>query len=142
MISSEKVIATIAWNPDWLHVIELISKGLKFHSASYWSSVLTKLSKIARQFRNEIRRRLILHTDNARPHSAKSSTDFWDKLNLRIAPHPPYSPDLAPSDYFRFGYIRDNLKGLSFPSALHLDPAIKQTVQSIDRPILLTTFDQ
>ena len=30
------------------------------------------------------------------------------------APHPPYSPDLAPSDFFLFGYVKEKLGGQSF----------------------------
>jgi hypothetical protein len=80
--------------------------------------------------------------DNARPYTAKSNIEFWAKLDLRVAVHPPCSPDLAPSDYFRFGYIKDILKGLSFPSALQLPRAIKPAEQSIDQSTLMATFDQ
>jgi hypothetical protein len=48
------------------------------------------------------------HADNARPHPAKSSTEFCAKLDLRVAPHPPCSPDVALSDDFLFGHIKDN----------------------------------
>jgi hypothetical protein len=51
-------------------------------------------------------RRLAVHADNARPHTAKVRRAFYGDNFLRIAPHPPhppdpaYSPDLAPSDFF------------------------------------------
>ena len=28
--------------------------------------------------------------------------------------HPPYSPDLAPNDYFLFPYVKNNMKGQRF----------------------------
>jgi hypothetical protein len=55
MISSEKLTVTIAWNPDGLHGIEVLPKGHEFDVDYHCSSVLTKLSKITRQFRNETR---------------------------------------------------------------------------------------
>jgi hypothetical protein len=30
---------------------------------------------------------------------------------MKQAPHPPYSPDLAPSDFFLFGYAKGKLMG-------------------------------
>jgi hypothetical protein len=142
MISSEKVMVIITWNPDGFNPIEILPKGQKFSADYYCSSLLTKVLKIARHFRRETRRELIHHADNTRPHDAKSSLQLCAKLARRVAPHLPYSPDLAPSDYFLFGDIKDKLNGLSFPSALHLHRARKQTVQLIDRLILMATFDQ
>jgi hypothetical protein len=28
---------------------------------------------------------------------------------MKRAPHPPYSPDLAPCDFYLFGYVKDRL---------------------------------
>jgi hypothetical protein len=72
MISSEKLMVTIAWNLDGFHVIEVLPKGQKLNADYYCSSVPTKLSTIGEQFRNETRRKLILHADNASPHAAMS----------------------------------------------------------------------
>jgi hypothetical protein len=38
------------------------------------------------------------------------------KNGLRLAPHPPYSPDFAPSDFLLFGYVKERLKGMALPS--------------------------
>jgi hypothetical protein len=76
MISSEKLMVMIAWSPDGFHAIEALPKGPKYNAGYDFSSLLTKLSKIARRFRNETGRRLILHADNACPHTAKSSIEF------------------------------------------------------------------
>jgi hypothetical protein len=36
------------------------------------------------------------------------------ELDWEILPHPPYSPDLAPSDYHLFRSISNNMPGVSF----------------------------
>jgi histone-lysine N-methyltransferase SETMAR len=41
-----------------------------------------------------------LHWDNARPHFSKITKAAVKTLRLGIVPHPPYSPDLAPCDFF------------------------------------------
>jgi transposase len=43
-------------------------------------------------------------------------SNFCEENGLWFAPHPPYSPDLAPSDFFLFTYAKEHLKGMMFPS--------------------------
>jgi hypothetical protein len=40
-----------------------------------------------------------IHADNARPHTAKVSSDYIARNEMKMAPHPSDSPDLAPSDF-------------------------------------------
>ena len=50
----------------------------------------------------------ILH-DNAKPHVAKIVKKYLQDQNLAIIDHPPYSPDLAPSDFWLFDYLKQRL---------------------------------
>ena len=45
---------------------------------------------------------MILQHDNARPHVAKSVKTYLETLKWEVLPHPPYSPDITPSDYYLF----------------------------------------
>ncbi|GFX18050.1 histone-lysine N-methyltransferase SETMAR [Trichonephila clavipes] len=48
------------------------------------------------------RRGVVFHQDNARPHtSVVTRQNFWEH-GWEVLMHPPYSPDLAPSDYHLF----------------------------------------
>jgi len=38
------------------------------------------------------------------------------ELSFELLPHPPYSPDLAPSDYFLFADLKRMLAGKKFSS--------------------------
>ena len=51
------------------------------------------------------RKKVLFHWDNARSHTAKLVTEKMKKFNRELTPHPPYSPDLAPSDYHLFSSI-------------------------------------
>jgi histone-lysine N-methyltransferase SETMAR len=48
------------------------------------------------------RKGVVFHQDNARPHVSKMTQQKIKELNWEILDHPPYSPDLAPSDYHLF----------------------------------------
>jgi hypothetical protein len=62
-------------------------------------------------------RRLTVHMDNASPHRSKQTPDCLTSLTLVSAPHPQYSSDLAPSDFYLFGKVKNSLIGKKFASA-------------------------
>ena len=47
--------------------------------------------------------------DNARPHVAKRVKEKLEELGWTVLKHPPYSPDLAPSDYHLFRSMQNAL---------------------------------
>ena len=47
---------------------------------------------------------ILLH-DNARPHVAKPTLRKLNKLRYETLPHPPYSPDLSPTDFHFFKHL-------------------------------------
>jgi len=56
---------------------------------------------------------LHLHHDNA-PAQASLICSYLAKHQTSIVPHPPYSPDLAPADFFLFPKLKTTLKGRRF----------------------------
>jgi histone-lysine N-methyltransferase SETMAR len=52
--------------------------------------------------------------DNARPHIAKLTREKLLKLGWVTVPHPPYSPDLAPTDYHLFCSLSNYLREKKF----------------------------
>jgi len=56
----------------------------------------------------------ILHHDNAPAHRAVTTNEFLAKHNIPSLPHPPYSPDLAPCDFFLFPQLKKTMKGCQF----------------------------
>jgi histone-lysine N-methyltransferase SETMAR len=56
----------------------------------------------------------LLHRDNARPHRALATRERIQELQWELLEHPPYSPDLVPSDFHLFGSLRKHLGGKCF----------------------------
>jgi hypothetical protein len=59
---------------------------------------------------------------------------------MKSAPHPPYSRDLAPSDFHFFGYVKRCLAGLSFEDAYQLLAAVEGVLEGIEKVALQTVF--
>jgi hypothetical protein len=59
---------------------------------------------------------------------------------MKSAPHPPYSPDLAPSDFYFVGYVKRCLAGLSFEDAGQLLAAVEGVLEGIEKVTLQAVF--
>ena len=60
--------------------------------------------------------KVILQYDNARPHIAKPVKTYLETLKWEVISHPPYSPDIAPSDYYLFRSMEHGLADQQFRS--------------------------
>ena len=67
----------------------------------------------------------MLHHDNASSHKSRIVTRYLKQERVRLLPHPPYSPDLAPCDFFLFLKIKKELAGRHFDRVENLARAIK-----------------
>jgi transposase len=56
----------------------------------------------------------LLHHDNAPAHTSLKTTEFVTNNNVVIVPHPPYLPDLSPSDFALFPKLQTKLTGQHF----------------------------
>ena len=82
----------------------------------FYLEVLRGLRENVRRKRPELWRSgdWFLNHDNAPAHTALSVTWYLASLGWTIVPHPPYSPDLAPCDFFLFPTMKKTLKGKRF----------------------------
>ena len=53
---------------------------------------------------------LIIHHDNAPAHMSFKVSQVLAKNNMTVIPHPPYSPNLAPCDFFLFPKLKLRMK--------------------------------
>jgi hypothetical protein len=66
--------------------------------------------------------------------------DFMDVNRMTRAPHPPCSPDSAPSDFFLFEDVKRQLGGCSFDDADDLLTAVQQILDGRDKPMVIKIF--
>ncbi|UYV85020.1 hypothetical protein LAZ67_X004295 [Cordylochernes scorpioides] len=64
------------------------------------------------------------HHDNARPHTARQTTALIEEFGWELVSHPPYSPDVAPSDFLLFPELKKNLGGTQFQDDYELEEAV------------------
>jgi hypothetical protein len=59
---------------------------------------------------------------------------------MKAAPHPPHSPDLVPSDFCLFGYIKGCLACISFENADELLESVRRVLAGIEKVTLRVVF--
>lgn len=96
----------------------------------FYAGVLRRLRDRINRVRPEIKQDWILHHDNAPPHTARVTTETLEKMPVTLLPQPPYSPDLAPSDFFLFPLIKRDLKGKRFDT---IDDVQEATTTALNR---------
>lgn len=72
----------------------------------------------------------LLLQDNARPHTARITVAKLQQLQLEALCHPPYSPDLAPTDYHFFQNLDNFLHGKLFKNEEEVKMAFAQFIES------------
>jgi transposase len=137
-IQDKKIMVTIAWNALGFDLVEDLPKGRRFNAKYYRNNILTELIRI-RPRAGE--RNLVIHADNASLHTAQKCRTFCAENGMRLATHPPYSPDLALSDFFLFGYVKDRLQGILFASREELVAGISEVLDEIRPETLPRVFE-
>ena len=96
--SAEKVLASIFWDQDGILLIDYLPKGQTIN-AEYYSFLMVQLRDILKEKRRgKVTKGVLFLHDNA-PGSTQKKLAY---LGFQCLDHPPYSPDLAPSDYHLF----------------------------------------
>jgi transposase len=57
---------------------------------------------------------MLLQYDNAKLHTSYATSAVIESTRFEIVPHPPYSLDLAPSDFWLFAALKKHLKEIYF----------------------------
>ena len=91
---------------------EFVPEGQRVN-AEFYVGVLDRLLKRIRRVRTAKFQssEWFLLRDNATSHNAAIVKKFLVNRNVAVLHHPPYSPDLAPANYFLFPTLKLSLKG-------------------------------
>lgn len=117
-IHGSKVMLSIWWDQLGVVYYELLKPNETITGDGYRTQLmrLSRALKDKRPQYNERHDKVILQHDNARPHVAKVVNTYLETLKWEVLPHPPYSPDVAPSDYHLFRSMAHGLADQHFRS--------------------------
>ena len=92
--------------------------------------------EVLREFRKKFRRKRPalfksgqwhFYQDNAPVHNSILVTDYLSKMGIRTVPQPPYSPDLAPCDFWLF----PKLRGCRYETTEEMEEAVTKVIDTL-----------
>lgn len=141
--SNVKVMLTVFF--DWKGVVyhEFLPRGETINRFRYLQT-LRNLREAIRRKRPELWRsgEWVLHHDNAPVHSALLIRDYCTKNGMTVIPQPPYSPDLAPADFFLFPKLKRPMKGKRFESVDDIQEKSLEQLHTISQDDFSKSFTQ
>ena len=109
-IGSKRIMLTVFRNAEGFLSADLLPEGMHFNSEYFINNILEKIFQNTAERRAECHRKVTLHFDKARPHTTRKVIQYMDVHHMKRTPHPPFSPDIASSDFFLFGTGRGDGK--------------------------------
>jgi len=101
-----------------------------------------KLRKRVQRVQTGIADDWVLHHDNAPARTTLSIREFLAKKNIPVLPHPPYSPDLAPCDFFLFPKLKSELKGHHFGTVENIQKVVTDELYTLTENDFRYCYDQ
>jgi [histone H3]-lysine36 N-dimethyltransferase SETMAR len=118
-----------------------VPQGTTVNADHYIEALKSLKTHIARKRKHYVRN-WILHHDNARPHTAARVLEFLAKNKVAVMKHPPYSPDLAPCDFWMFPKLKEVLRGRKFSSNKEIVGAVQAFFKSLEANAFSTCFQK
>ena len=109
---------------------------------TYYIEVLKRLRDAIRRKKSELRRsgEWFFHHDNASAHLALRTREFLPKHSITVLLHTPYSPDLAPCDFFLFPMLKRLLRGRRFETIPEIKANATKELKGIKKEAYLDCF--
>lgn len=100
---------TVFWDSHGVILIDYLQKG-KTITGAYYAFLLDKLKvEIADKRPHLQKKEILFHQDNTSSRASTFAIAKIRELRIELLDHPPYSPDLAPSDFFLFPQLKTAL---------------------------------
>ena len=132
-IGAKKVMVSVIWSRTGIKSITVLPKNAKFNKQFFGNVVLRDLSTKMKT------KGKFFHCDNARPHNSDQKFKEYGLTRLR---HPPYSPDIAPSDFFLFGVLKRFLEGTTFTDENQISSAILSIFSNLNNVAFKRAYDE
>lgn len=130
----KKILITVWWTARGIVHIDYLPRGQTITSNVYCHEIDSVHQKLIQRRASLVNRKgvLLLH-DNARPHVALETQRKLHEVNWEALPHPPYSPDISPCDYFLFLSLSNFLANKRFGSEDELKNEVNLFFESKDQ---------
>ncbi|GBO28385.1 Histone-lysine N-methyltransferase SETMAR [Araneus ventricosus] len=123
-------MATVFWDRKGVLLVEFMPRGTTIIATSYSKTLQRFRRKIQNKRRGMLSSGIVLHHDNARPHTTVATKILLQRFGWEVFDHPPYNPDLAPSDFHLFAHMKRWLGGQIFTTENELQISVQNWLKT------------
>ncbi|GBM10033.1 Histone-lysine N-methyltransferase SETMAR [Araneus ventricosus] len=127
---ARKLMVTVFWDAQEILLIEFMTRGTTINSEVYCHTLKELQRAIQKKCRGLLSSGVVLLHDNARPQTAVRTGEVLRKFKWDVFQHPPYSPELATSDFHLFTAMKKWLGGQHFADDEKLKNAVTHWLKS------------
>jgi histone-lysine N-methyltransferase SETMAR len=116
----------VSWDRKSVLLVEFLPQGSTINAGAYCDTLKELRHAIQNKRRGMLSWGVVMLHENAYPHIAITMQNLFVTFGWEQFDHPPYSPDLAPSDFHVFLHLKTFLGGRRF----HNDNKVKEAVNT------------
>jgi hypothetical protein len=132
---------TIFFNGVGQFYVDVLPQKQKMNSAYFTERILTGVAEICAQEETIPKENLTIHFDNAPMHNTEMVREMLTQWNIPGMDQPPYSPDLAPCDFFLFGYLKQFVRDVQFSTEQEFVNVIISFLEAISPKLWSDVFE-
>jgi histone-lysine N-methyltransferase SETMAR len=111
-----KMMASMFLDSQGIFMIDYLDQCRNINGTFYAGELRRLRQEIARKRRGKLTQGVLFLHDNAPAHTSHVAMAAATDCGFDILPHPPYSPDLATSNFYLFPKLKTKLRGRRFGS--------------------------
>ena len=120
------LMLTIFWDKKGPIKVDFAGSKQRINS-EYYCQLIKEVRTLRRKPRNQ--QMWLLH-DNAPIHTSQRTKEQIASCGFSLVAHPPYSPDIAPSDFHLFKRLKNDLRGEKFDNPAQLQEKVSNLMAS------------
>jgi hypothetical protein len=86
------------------------------------------------------KKQLVVHIDNSICHNGRKIQEYFARKKMTRAPHPVYSPDLSPCDFWFFGHAKEQMKDQIIMDESDQEDKVTDVWQNVSEDLLQSVF--
>ncbi len=83
----------------------------------------------------------LLH-DGAPAYKSGLCVHYLQEERIQLLPHPGYSPDLSPADFWFFNHVKEPLRGVQYRDVQELMAALEASIDNVQVPEFAAAMDR
>jgi hypothetical protein len=131
----------VLWNPQRFYIVTMLHPRASFNASWFIDGNLAPLvEKFFPAGWLGGRRKLVVHIDSAPAHNSRMTHNSFEYNLPKKFPHPRYSSDICPSDFYLFGRLNGALIGREIPDEIDFLEAATALLNGILDAVLPRIF--